>query len=110
MLTSNDEKIRFIHEYFSKHIKNKEKFKYVEDIPFMIRNNGLFNTLMYLRDKGKEESIFVMFSNYYEIISQSDNLLIDIFNMHKELNRDYLIYTHEFYEFACQLKIYFRTI
>ncbi|SHH53918.1 type III-B CRISPR module-associated protein Cmr5 [Tepidibacter thalassicus] len=108
MITSNDEKIRFIHKYFKESVKNKEKFKHIEDMPFMIRNNGFFNTLIYLENK--EKIILEMLGDYYKVISKKDTLLIDVFNMHKELNREYLMYTHEFYEFACQLKIYFKTM
>ena len=107
MITSKVEKIRFIYEYFEENgIKDDKEIKNVESTPLMIRNNGLFNTLMYLKVKGGYE----IFSIYYTKILNGGDLLPDILNKYKQLDQDYLAYTYEFYRFACQLKMYFKTV
>ena len=110
MLTSNDEKIRFIHKYLSQYkIKDKNRLEHVQSIPLMIRNNGLFNTLMFI-NKSLEYKLFQKFYSE-KIDSKSDmKFLLVIYNMYIKEDRLYMRYSKEFYDLSYQLKGYFKTV
>lgn len=110
MCTSNDEKIRFIYEYFqSDRALGDKELKNVDSIPLMIRNNGLFNTLMFINNS-KEYELFKEFYSKKIHKKSKKNLLLDIYNIYIKEDRLYIKYTREFYDLSCRLKSYVKTI
>lgn len=114
MFTSNNEKISFINDYFQDNkIENNKNLKKLESIPLMIRNNGLFNTLMFISTSKEYKLGYTLFKEFYSSKIRKKgkkDLLLDIYNIYLRKDRVYLEYTKELYDLSCQLKSYVKTV
>lgn len=93
-LISSNQISRFI---ICKYKEQKFNTSYIKKLPFMIRNNGLTNTLEYLSDKDNNVSKLII--DY--ILEKYNIYILEIKNLK---SFDYMILQKDVYEFSIKLR------